>query len=382
MNMNTQKFFFGAEALSLFQHELRIIAPKTVFLFRGNGSYENCGAKKVLEEIFSIEGIDVVEWSDFEKNPKIEDAIHGVKLLRESGATVIIACGGGSVIDMAKLVRFSYSYVGELIDNSFEKSSELLPLFALPTTSGTGCETTPFAVCYKDHNKYSVAHENMLPDYAVVYPPFTYNNSSYLTACTGFDAFAQAIEAYWNINASPESDEYAEMAIKIIWRSLERVVLSPTRQEREDMSKAAYFAGRAISMTKTTAPHAFSYAFTSYCGYPHGHAVALTFPFFFEINVCRYTGALRGGVDLQQYGFKMERLLQILSLEKESATENFNSFVSRIGLVKKGFCNYSLKDLLEKVNLQRLANNPVVINNTTIAELEEYLSNGRIGTIK
>lgn len=372
--MKGQRCYLGPDALAYFQQDLHNLAPKKIFLLRGKGSYEKCGAKFALEEIFECENLCAEEWFDFDENPKIEDALRGLKLLRASEATVIIACGGGSVIDMAKLIRFAYAYEGELTGDSFLKKAELLPLFAMPTTSGTGCEATPFAVCYKDNRKYSVAHDDMLPDCAVIYPPFTFENPSYLTACTGLDALAQATEAFWNKNQTTESDRYALDALELIIHNLPKAVLNDDREARIKLSEGAYKSGKAIAITKTTAPHAYSYAFTTYCGYPHGHAVALTFPFFFELNVCKYHNHLQKGIDENMYNNRMQKLINIYGVEPINAMNKIQSYIECLGLTNKGYRGYSIHDLISMVNIERLRNNPVQIDDLNLSELEQYLT--------
>ena len=119
-----------------------------------------------LNSVFLRLGCEVVEFCDFDKNPKMEDLEKGIELLNDSGSSLVLAIGGGSVLDMAKLIRFFFSYSGDKTGNSFRKEQDLLPLIVLPTTAGTGSEATHFAVLYKDNIKYSVAHETyyqMLP---------------------------------------------------------------------------------------------------------------------------------------------------------------------------------------------------------------------------
>ena len=280
-----QRVYIGDSSMQDFSDFLIGKSPKHIFLVRDKNSYGLCGAKDILDAIFSELGCKVWEFFDFEPNPKYEDLQRGLKVLNDSNAEIIIAIGGGSVLDMAKLLRFFNAYSGDFITNEFLQEKMLIPLCALPTTAGTGSEATHFAVMYKERVKYSVAHLKMLPELAVIYPFFTYKNPSYLTACTGFDALAQAIEAYWNKNATLCSDEYALKAIKVLWDYLPTAVNSPNKIARNLISEASYWAGKAINITKTTAPHAVSYPFTTYYGYPHGHAVALSFPFFAQLNI-------------------------------------------------------------------------------------------------
>ena len=237
----------------------------------------------------------------------------------------------------------------------------MLPLIVLPTTAGTGAETTRFSVLYKNEVKYSVEHDAVLPDYAIVYPPFTYNNNRYLTACTGFDALSQAIEAFWNINATEESETYAEKAIRLLWPNLHQLVNNPTDYSlRDKVSEGSYWAGRAINITKTTAPHAFSYPFTSFYGYPHGHAVALTFPYFMELN-CSERNPDRE---------RVMRLLKILDIQPTSNVfDKLQSYVSAIGLEENKEIKIDRQVIMSHVGIERMKNNPVHVDEEIMQNL-------------
>ena len=352
--MIVQQAYLGKDSIKEIVPLLKRHNVKHVFLVRGKGSYTACGAEEVIKNALTIANCDFTEFYDFSENPKYEDMEKGIELLKSSKASFILAVGGGSVMDMAKLIRFFSCYKGDIIGKTFEKDGLLFPLIAMPTTAGTGAEATHFAVVYKDKVKFSAEHGDMLPDYAVVYSPFTYGNSKYLTACTGFDALAQAIEAYWNLNATEESDVYAERAIRNLWTNLPKVVNNPSEDVRDIVSEGSYWAGRAINITKTTAPHAFSYPFTSYFGYPHGHAVALTFPYFLDLN-CSEKNKDRDRVN---------RLLDILGFDgNANFKEQMSKYVDSIGLQKREDYIIDKEFILSQVNLERLKNNPVQIRN-------------------
>ena len=348
-----QRAYLGKDSIKELVPLLRKHDVHHVFLVRGKGSYATCGAENIINDALTVVGCNVTEFFDFSENPKCEDMERGIQILKKCNADIIIAVGGGSVLDMSKLIRFFSSYKGEVTDKCFEKTAELLPLIAIPTTAGTGAEATHFAVVYKDKVKYSAEHDDMLPDYAIIYPPFTYGNPKYLTACTGFDALAQAIEAFWNLNANDESDIYAEKAIRLLWPNLPDVVNNPTEELRDKVSEGSYWAGRAINITKTTAPHAFSYPFTTYYGYPHGHAVALTFPYFLEIN-CG---------EKNDDTVRVNNLLAILNMDSSlGLMMQMKNYLSRIGLIKKEESIFDKSFILSQVNLDRLKNNPVQLN--------------------
>lgn len=364
--MKGQKYFFGNDALANLQREIHQNSYRRVLLLRGKLSYEVCGAKMAFCEIFSFEQCQVTEWRDFQENPKIEDVERGLQLLQSKGADVIVAVGGGSVIDMAKLIRFHYSYSGDLTGKDFIRTKDLIPLMAVPTTAGTGSEATHFAVCYKNKVKYSVEHDDILPDVACVYPQFTYSNSPYLTACTGFDALAQAIESYWNKNATTESERYAIQALEKLWHPLGKLSNGfLTEGDRDSLAEGAYWAGRAINITKTTAPHAFSYAFTTFCSYPHGHAVALTFPFFMDLN-CNTNVS-------KDNHYKINKLLDVLGMDRDTCKNKMQTYIECIGLKYRGTKGLPLRELLDQVNLQRLGNNPVPVDQAVIDRLEIFL---------
>ena len=340
----TQKAFIGNEAINDWLRHMQSIAPHRCFLVRGKRSFDQCGGKQVIEELKHLTHCDVVEYSEFSVNPKIEEAYDGVKLFMKSNADIIVAIGGGSVMDMSKLIRHYAAEKGVLV-----------PLFAIPTTAGTGAEATHFSVVYIDGKKQSITADDVLPDVAVVYPPFTYHNDAYLTACTGFDALAQAIESYWAKGATDESREYAIRAIGLLWRQLPQLVQAPTTELREQVSEGAYWAGRAINISTTTAPHAFSYVFTSTYGYPHGHAVALTFPFFMKLN-------------------GTTELYEMLGLPFMNVIEVMEEYIYKLGLSLKIASSVDIGSALQEVNLQRLSNNPIIVTPAIMADLSSYLN--------
>jgi alcohol dehydrogenase class IV len=345
-----QQFFLGVSSIKDFLSVLQKYAPRHIFLVRGKKSYEKCGANAIMDNVLNILHCNVTEFYDFEENPKIEDLERGLFLLRQSQSSIIVAIGGGSVLDMSKLLRFFYSYSGTT-GKEFKKEYELLPLITLPTTAGTGSEATHFAVLYKNKVKYSIEHDDILSDVAIVYPPFTYNNPKYLTACTGFDALAQGIEAYWNVNATEESDGYAEKAIILLWPNLPLAVNSPTNEIRDIVSEGSYWAGRAINITKTTAPHAFSYPFTTYYGYPHGHAVAFTFSLFFNIYINRAKS-------------NKARIL------KDILYKDMSEYIESIGLNLSLERTIDIYEIVNKSNVDRMRNYPLTFEKE---EVFEYL---------
>lgn len=338
-----QKLYIGKNAIDEWLSNMQAIMPKHCFVVRGHHSFETCGGRKVIEQLHKKTHCQITEFEDFSVNPKYEEAQVGLEKLLQSKADMIVAIGGGSVLDMSKLIRHM----------AVEKGYSI-PLHAMPTTAGTGAEATHFAVVYIEGKKQSIAADDVLPDVAVVYPPFTYSNSIYQTACAGFDAVAQAIESFWAKGATEESRDYSIRALGLLWKQLPQLIQSPTEELRDQISEGAYWAGRAINISTTTAPHAFSYAFTSHYGYPHGHAVALTFPFFMKLN-----------------GTK--ELYDLLGLSSSDIVRQMEGYISSLGISLSLDSSIDVQSTLQEVNLQRLSNNPVPVRNEIIVELESYL---------
>lgn len=327
-----------------------LVGAKSVFVVHGHHSYHSSGAKSLIDESLKETESVLTEFADFSENPKMGDVTIGLKAFSACMPDAIIAVGGGSVIDMAKLIRF------------YGKSK--VPLLAIPTTAGTGAESTHFAVCYIDGVKNSISHESILPNQVILYPELTYNNGRYLTSCTGFDALAQAIEAYWNINATHVSDQLAIRAIENLFPILPRDVLSP--EDRITLLKSSNDAGRAINITRTTMPHALSYTLTSKYRYPHGHAVALTFPFFLKYNIeggpMRYKGS-----DYQGYEAKMHKLTSLLNIDGDPFLV-MKRYTQQLGLGFDPERDFDDQQVIKGLNLERAKNTPIAIDEQIVME--------------
>ena len=342
------------------------LSPKNIFLVTGKGSFSKSGASSFIES--ALNGFNYTHYYDFEENPKYEDVVSGVSLFLKNNFDLVVAIGGGSVIDMAKLINiFSANpqneYLNIINDNSLivNKGKTLI---AIPTTSGTGCEATHFAVVYHHKVKYSVSHEFILPEVVGLNFNFAVTQPKYLSACTGLDALSQAIESYWSVNSTSESKKYATEAILLLMGSLENRVLKPNDENIKAVSLGAYLAGKAINISKTTTPHAISYTFTSYFSIPHGHAVFLTLPKFIEFNshvtnidIADYRGEnyVRKNIGILCSLLGVNSPKEANNLLKQLANKiGVELSLSKLGIDKRE----SLKLIIENINIERLNNNP------------------------
>jgi len=198
---------------------------------------------------------------------------------------VIVALGGGSVIDTAKVLSAAgsdFARVKNFLQGRASVSSlRNLPIIAVPTTAGTGSEVTCWATVWDTEakKKYSLADERFYPEHAVLDPALTLGVPRGLTASTGLDALSHALESIWNVNANPVSANHAVFAASEIIEVLPRLVehLDDVGL-RERMMRASLFAGLAFSNTKTALAHSLSYYLTLHHGTVHGIACSFSLP--------------------------------------------------------------------------------------------------------
>lgn len=218
-------------------------------------------------------------------NPPLELAEEAAAAARRQGAELVLGFGGGSSLDLAKLVALGASEVGDADGASWSevvragRSLEAFrprPLAAIPTTAGSGSEATHFAVTYVGGAKRSVVHPGMRPAAVVLDERLVAGMPRPLAAASGLDALAQALESMWAVGANDASRCDSLLAASLMMPVLERSVLAPRGGARRFMQWGSHVAGQAINVSKTTAAHALSYALTKRYQIPHGLAVALT----------------------------------------------------------------------------------------------------------
>ncbi len=294
-----------------FEENKHLLDGKKHFLVC-RGSFDRLGIAEY------INGLGPVRFSGFTPNPKMEEVMEGVEAFKASDCDTFLAVGGGSPIDVAKCIK--------------KYSGSDAPIIAIPTTSGTGSESTHFAVVYENGNKLSVAAPDLLPDIVILEPSVLKNVPEYTRKATMLDALCHAIESHWARKATEESKALAEKAIALIMKHKD-AYLANEDEGNAGMMEAANLAGQAINITTTTAGHAMCYKITSMYGFQHGHAAAVCLPEVWK-HIEDDAGITR---------------------------EEFCGLLSELGM------EYPVSEdpeadigvLADSVNLQRLANNPV-----------------------
>ncbi|WP_253160396.1 phosphonoacetaldehyde reductase [Stieleria tagensis] len=339
-------------------------------------AYSASGGCDVLEPL--LQDLCVSRFTDFELNPKLADVQRGIAQYNDHAADFVIALGGGTAMDLGKLIGALARQPNPAREIVTGKAP-LLPtenrLLAIPTTAGTGSEATHFAVVYVDHQKFSLADESLLPNEAIIDPTLTHSLPPPITAATGLDAFCQAIESIWAAGASEDSVRDATESLRHSLAHLVNGVRSPTPESRLAMCRASYLAGRAINVSKTTAPHALSYALTSDYGIPHGFAVAMTLGpmLLFNSQVSESDCADPRGV--QHVRKRIDLIVELLGAhDVEHAREIIARILAEIGcpanLSAAGINDIAkIQRLVGSVNAQRMSNNPRTASPDSLVEL-------------
>lgn len=266
-------------------------------------------------------GIQCVVFSGYHSNPDDRDAFEGARLFAQNGCDCLISLGGGSAMDTAKCIKACM--LAGIGSDPFSApfSGIFLPHLAIPATAGTGSEANGFAVIYRNGVKHSLSDERLIPEAVILAPCLLDSLPPYHKRSCAMDALCQGIESYWAKSAARESREIAALAVTGVLRHL-KSYLSGDTQAAAGMLRAAYDSGRAIHLTRTTAPHAMSYKLTASLGIAHGHAVALTIPYVWEqmlgepamIQTLRELSALMGLADPGEGPGFLRDLLEKLEL--------------------------------------------------------------------
>ena len=337
----------GQMILNELSQLIRELEGRKVLLVCGNSFDRLVISGPILE-------LNPVQFRQFSPNPVYEDVCKGVELFRRENCDAILAIGGGSAMDVAKCIKlFSKMDDGEnYLKQEFADTGILLA--AIPTTAGTGSESTRHAVIYYRGEKQSVSHTSIVPQIACLIPEVLEGLPVYQKKCTLLDALGQAIESWWSVSATEESIGYSRKAIELIRDNWKTYI--ETGERAAEILLAANYSGRAINITATTAAHAMSYKLTGLYGIPHGHAVGLCLPEVWE--------EMESEEKLQPVfsAFPVDlawvrNLLEELEMQRPAAVNR----------------EQELEILADSVNPLRLKNNPVALSRETLKAMYERI---------
>ena len=275
----------AVERIGLLAAELRC---KGVLLVTDKGIVTAGHAARV-ERLLQTAGLGVVTYDGVRENPTTRDVDDCVKVARAAGIDLLVGLGGGSSMDTAKGCNFILTNGGQMKDywGVGKATKPMLPLMAVPTTAGTGseCQSAALIADEQTHQKMACLDPKVAARVAILDPELTISQPPRVTACTGIDAIAHAVETAVTKKRNPLSLTFSHEAFKLCVTSFERVMSHPLDVEaRGRMLLGAAFAGTAIENSMLGAAHSAANPLTAHFGVVHGQAVGMMLPAVIRFN--------------------------------------------------------------------------------------------------
>lgn len=274
-------------------------------------------------------GIAYTIFNDIEVNPTSDDVEAGLKAYKDNGCKALIAFGGGAPMDCAKAIGARVARPRKSVaklQGILKVMKKIPPFFAVPTTSGTGSETTVAAVITDSatHHKASINDPNLIPDYAILDPELTRGLPPFVTATTGMDALCHAVESYTNWTYCTKLEKkLSKDAVKLIYENLLAAYRNGDDMEaRQNMQRASFFAGRSFTRGCVGCVHAVGHTLGGLYGVPHGLAMATILP-----HVMRQFGSAAHK--------RLAELAEVCGIEGRSNEEKALKFIEWIEQLKR-----------------------------------------------
>ncbi|HET9525431.1 MAG TPA: iron-containing alcohol dehydrogenase [Pyrinomonadaceae bacterium] len=276
------RMIFGAGTISRLGDVARELGFRRVLLVADHGMVASGHVDEAVEPL-RVAGIEVVRFHDFEVNPDTSMVDAGTEFAAHEKIDSIIGLGGGSSMDCAKGINFILTNGGRMQDYcGYGKATKpMLPMIAIPTTAGTGSEAQSYALISTtdSHIKMACGDPKAAFRVAILDPALTVSQPRSITATSGFDAIAHAVETYVTTKRNPMSEIFSREAWRLLEPNYERVLNQPDDLEaRGAMQLGAFYAGVAIENSMLGATHACANPLTAHYGTAHGAAIAMLLP--------------------------------------------------------------------------------------------------------
>ncbi len=371
------KVFFGKGELGKVGNLTRELGSKAL-LVTGKKSMKKLGVTDKVIELLRESSVDVTLFNKVSPNPTDKIVEEGAEVAKREKSDVIIGLGGGSSLDVAKGISIVATHRGKLWDYIGEDKvkEEIIPIIAIPTTAGTGSETTPYSVFTKKEilKKDALVSFYTFPKISIVDPVLMKSMPPELTADTGFDALAHAVEAYLSPLANSLSDALSFEAVRLIWGSLVKAVKNGNDIEvRGKMALASSIAGMAIAQAAVVAGHAFGMSIGGVLDTSHGRTVGILLPHIMTHNlpeIPHKIAQLTGALNLSTAGDSIKDAQKVIKSIKEMMEEI--DFPTRLGAL--GVNEQNLPKILEdSITQPDIENNPRKFDRKSAQEFLESI---------
>jgi alcohol dehydrogenase class IV len=347
---------------------------KNIAVLMDNG-IETSGIGQKVVDIIEKANISCIVVNDLAREPGVPDVDIVMGKVKAAKPDCVVSVGGGSVLDVGKLCGvLTKARIGimDLLDGAPVPTHTTFTI-AIPTTAGTGSESTKNAIIAipSRNSKGAVVDEKLLPDLVILDPELTLSLPSSISATTGMDALCHAMECYLSQKANTYSDLLALDAMTRIARSLRKAVnVGSDIEARGDMLLASYFAGMCITLSGTNAVHAMSYPLGVKYHIPHGQSNAMLLPYVMEYNLSAMPEKTRTVAECFGYDTtnSKEQAETYLIKELHTLLEDLNIGTS---LTAFGAKYTDLEDLVNSAytNRRLMDNNPVELNEEQIGDI-------------
>ena len=344
---------------------------KKIFIITGTNSFYKSGIYKILNpKKINKEVKFFFKKSQLPILVELKKIILSIEVFKPD---IILAAGGGSVIDYAKIanvIKYNDCNSDNIIKSNLNLSKKT-KLVVVPTTAGSGAEVTSNAVIYINKIKYSVESEKLIPDNFFLIAEYVKGLKKSIKSSSGFDAISQSIESLMSLKSTKESIVFAKKSLNFSLTNYLNFYKNPTNLNTSAMCIAANLSGKAINISKTIAPHAVSYPFSVYYNLSHGHAVSLNLEKFLLFNFLNQDKSL-ASFDLK---LRYKILFQIFEVNDIfSLCKKINLLKKRTNLIDNyktlGInINSSINKVLSGINLLRLNNNPIKLDTNILKKI-------------
>lgn len=371
------KIIFGPGGLSQVGAEAKRLGSK-VLIVLGKSAMKKSGALDRLTHLLIENNLEYTIYDNIPSDPTVEIVDTGTNLARKENCNLVIALGGGSVLDTGKAISAMVTNEGSVADyqeiegKGRKFKTKPIPFIAIPTTSGTGSEATKNAVITNTEFslKKSIRDPWLIPEVALVDPELTLSLPPHITADCGGDALTQCIESYLGKKSQEITDALALHAIGLIGKSLVKAVKDGKNLEaRKDMAMAALLSGLCLSNSGLGAVHALSHPLGVYYKIPHGLSCAVLLPYVMEYNLPVVTKKL--AKIAQSLGEDISLLSETEAAQR--AVERIKEILSQAG-IKSNLSEWEIKEedfsqLIKGAKGGSLNNNPRDTSDEDLIEL-------------